>query len=74
MNAKIGEMRTIANLPVHFVLVTDSQDVEATKEYLPEFAQGYDSFFVEVLDGDYGQVWGFCGTVPYLSKLTMRVQ
>lgn len=52
------------------VLLTDSQDTEELrKEY-----QGYDSFFVTIEDGEYGEVWGFVGIVPYLSKLVSQLK
>lgn len=57
----------------NLILVTDAQDVKPLKDYLGEIASDYDSFFVEVKDGEYSEVWGFCGTVPYLSKLTTKI-
>ncbi len=54
-------------------LVTDSQDVAAVKAHIGQLADGYDAFFVRVDDGDYSEVWGFCGAVPYLSKLVTRL-
>ena len=54
-------------------LVTDSQDVEAIKEYLGsdigEFdLDGIDGFFVSIKDGDYSEILGFNGSIPYLDK------
>lgn len=51
-------------------LLTDSQDTEELREQFPE----YNSFFVKIVDGDYQEVWGFVGTVPYLSKLVSRLR
>ena len=56
-------------------LVTDSQDTSAIRfDFGPEWIGfEYDSYFVKVTDGEYEEIWGFCGTVPYLSKLVTRV-
>lgn len=65
---------TIAQLQDRkYSLVTDSQDSEAVKDYVGKKAQGYDSFLVWSEDGDYREVWAFCGTAPYLSKLAQRL-
>jgi hypothetical protein len=53
--------------------VSDSQDTEAIREHIGDCAAGYDSFFVAISDGDYAEVWGMCGIVPYLSKLVTRI-
>lgn len=55
------------------ILVTDSQDVQELKNYLclepqvPRIDQ-CDGFFVKVEDGDYTEVYGFWGIIPYLNK------
>ncbi len=68
-----NKMRTVANLGQHLQLVTDSQDVQAIREYLGKDAGNYDAFFVAVQDGEYTEVWGMCGIVPYNSKLVSRL-
>lgn len=49
-----------------------SQDIEAIHEHIPE-SQRYDTFFVDIQDGEYVEVWGMYNTVPYLNKLVYRV-
>lgn len=54
-------------------LITDSQDVEAIKEYLGSDVERIDlneidGFFVSICDGDYLEILGFCGNVPYSDK------
>jgi hypothetical protein len=71
--AEIGEMRTVACLDGVYQFVSDSQDVESVKEHIGKAAADYDSFFVIIGDGDYEEVWGMCGTVPYTSKLISRL-
>lgn len=61
----------IANIPAEAILCTDSQDCDAIRENVGPDAAEYDSFFVIIGDGDYSAVWGFCGYVPYNSKLTI---
>jgi len=64
-------MKTIAQLQSEdLTLLVDSQDIEDLRKEFPD----YDSFFVEVGDGEYNQVWGFVGTVPYLSKLVSKLK
>jgi len=75
MELSIHKMRCVANLGQHLQLVTDSQDVQAICEHLGlrGLDLGYDAFFVDVQDGEYVEVWGMCGTVPYNSKLVSRL-
>ena len=68
-----NKMRCVANLGPHLTLVSDSQDVQAIREYLGEDAGNYDAFFVDVQNGEYVEVWGMVGIVPYLSKLVSRL-
>ena len=51
-----------------FTFVSDSQDVEAVREALGAVAEGYDSFFVKLGEGDYEEVYGMEGVVPKLCK------
>jgi hypothetical protein len=69
----IGSMTAIAALPRELEFVSDSQDGAPIKDHIGETAQDYDAFFVHAVDGDYVEVWGICGIVPYLSKLTSRL-
>jgi hypothetical protein len=48
-------------------------EVDAIKEYLGESAKDYDAFFVKVKDGDYAEVWGVEGNVPYLDNSAHRL-
>lgn len=68
----IGSVRIVANLP-DLQFLSDSQDVQAVKDYIGKSAFPYDAFFVSVSDGDYSEVWGIIGIVPYLSKLTTKL-
>lgn len=68
----IGSMRIVANLP-DLQFLSDSQDVQAVKDYIGESALPYDAFFVGVGDGDYSEVWAIVGIIPYLSKLTTKL-
>lgn len=56
------------------MLVTDSQDVKAIKENVPGANDpDFDGFFVKIKDGDYSEVYGFAGTVPYNYKEVLRI-
>lgn len=73
MELSNNRMRTVANLGQHLQLVSDSQDVQAIREHLGEDAGSYDAFFVDVQDGEYVELWGMVGIVPYNSKLVSRL-
>lgn len=51
------------------ILLTDSQDVEELREQFT----GYDSFFVLAEEGDYSEIWGFVGSIPWNSKLVSKL-
>ncbi|TRZ49184.1 MAG: hypothetical protein D4S01_09065 [Dehalococcoidia bacterium] len=55
------------------ILVSDSQDVQAIKEYLGNQVNQFDSFFVKVQDGEYKQIFAFLGNIPYLYKSVFEV-
>ena len=60
----------------NFIFVSDSQDVAEIKKYLPtnkKLLDSYDSFFVRIEDGEYIEIWGVAGIVPYLDKLACRL-
>lgn len=58
----------IRQLSGGLVLITDSQEVAAVTASLPEVcrSEGYTGYLVEVCDGEFVEVWGFYGIVPYL--------
>jgi hypothetical protein len=66
-------MSAVEALPQELQFICDSQDVEPIREHIGAAADGYDAFFVHAVDGEYVEVWGICGTVPYNSKLTSRL-
>lgn len=72
--SSVGDIGIVRQLPDTLTFVSDSQDVSAVYDHLPTMGREYDALFVEVLDGEYGQVWGMCGIVPYLSKLVRRIK
>lgn len=73
MTSFVGTTRTVSHMGTHLSFVCDSQDVQSIKEYLSDTALGYDSFFVAIADGDYAEVWGMVGIVPFKSKLVRRL-
>lgn len=73
MNRPVGSMTCVGALSPELQFVSDSQDVQAIRDYVGPSAHDYDAFFVAVSDGDYTEVWGIVGIVPYLSKLTSRL-
>lgn len=73
MELSNNKMRTVANLGQHLQFVSDSQEVQAIREHLGENAGNYDAFFVAEENGDYTEMWGMVGIVPYNSKLVSRL-
>jgi hypothetical protein len=73
MELSKNKMSVVARLGQHLQLVSDSQNVQAIREHLGTDAGNYDAFFVDTRDGDYTEVWGMCGIVPYNSKLVSRL-
>lgn len=53
--------------------LSDSQDVKAVKEHLPISAQDYDSFFVNIANGEYSRVFGMFGIVPWHTKRIYQI-
>jgi len=51
------------------ILVTDSYQVQLIKDHIgnPEWANDYHSFFVEVQDGEYINIFGLEYIIPYSS-------
>jgi len=58
------------------IFVSDSQDVQAIKEYFgnPPELEDFDSFFVKIEDGEYTEVYGVEGIVPLLEKDACKIE
>ena len=76
---RVGGLVTIEELQKRpsLILVTEDYNVRDLRGYLNRSqkrrAKEYDGFLVEVLDGDYGEIYGFSG-VPYLYKQAERIK
>lgn len=66
------KLKIVAQFGPEYAFVSDSQDTAPIKDFIPS-AKDYDSFFVLTVDGDYVEVWGMVGIVPYKSKLVSRL-
>ena len=55
------------------VFVENNQDINFIKDYLGEKASEFDTFFVKIDEGDYIEVYGVFGNVPYLEKEIYRI-
>jgi len=60
--------KLIKELPIDLQLITDSQDVESIKHHVGPEAEECDGFLVRVEDGDYAEIWGFYGNIPWKWK------
>lgn len=63
---------TVAELPSELDFVSDSQDVAAIKESL-SLDDEYDSFFIRTGEGEYLEIWGMVGIIPYNHKSVRKV-
>jgi hypothetical protein len=66
----------VRDIPKHLTLVSDSQDIEATLESIGAMDQREDvgCMFVEVLDGEYGAVYGVERSTPWLDAIAWQMQ
>lgn len=70
----IIERQKVGDMGDYLIFVSDSLEVESIHDYLGIEREEYGSFFVSLVDGDYGQIWGLEGIVPYLHKAVYRLQ
>jgi hypothetical protein len=56
-----------------YQLIQQDSDVQSIKDYYGKKADGFDYFLVEVKDGDYEEVWGGTGSVPYDDDYMERI-
>lgn len=52
----------------NIAFVCDSQDVVAVKSLLPPTQQCYDSYFVNIANGEYSRLFGMFGIVPWHTR------
>jgi len=52
------------------IFISDSQDVSELRR---QTGTDYDSYFIRVGDGEYTQIYGMYGIVPYLEKRVYEV-
>lgn len=56
-----------------YILLMDSQDIEATAESIGQDLTDYGSLFVKVGEGGYSEVWGSEGLIPWLWRKYERI-
>jgi hypothetical protein len=66
------KVKIVAQFGPEYSYVSDSQDTAPIKDAIAG-AKDYDAFFVLAVDGDYTEVWGMVGIVPFRSKLVSRL-
>lgn len=54
-----------------YLLIQDDGDI---LELNSNYNQDYDGYLITIEDGDYGEVYGFRGCVPFLDKSVTRVK
>lgn len=73
---KPARVHTVADIPEHFTLLQDSQDIHATLEScgLLTYESETGCLFAEVLDGDYGSIYMCTRAVPWLAARVYQLQ
>lgn len=54
-----------------FQFISDSQDVEVIQDFLN--THRYDSFYVKTKDGEYEEIYGMYGIIPYKDKEVIKL-
>ena len=69
---KVAELNDRTDLQ----FISDSQDVAEVNDFISwryGIPDKYDSFFVKVEDGEYLEIYGVEGIVPYLNKEVTKI-
>ena len=80
ISSKCLDIKTIEELSDDLEFINDSQDVAEVLERLQHAPKNIleflmlDSFFVRVADGEYIEIWGIQGIIPYLHKTAWRLK
>jgi len=74
MEIKEGKISSVAalNNRTDLQFISDSQDVESVHDTVKN-SQDYNAFFVKIENGEYTEVWGMVGIIPYLSKMVSKL-
>ncbi len=80
----VGYFAQVEDLDDTLAFVSDSQTVEHYRDYLGNKAtqadgftfslSEYGSFFVEILDSEYGEIWAMWGIIPLETNEVVRVR
>ena len=56
----------VQDIPDHFILINDSQDIDHILDHFGRPGwMDYGCYFVEVIDGEYGLIYGCESNIPY---------
>jgi hypothetical protein len=65
---------TVAQLDNSYTLVTDSQEIATVAEHLNEDLSDYGCLFVQMIDGDYGKIYGCTYSTPWITATVYRIR
>lgn len=69
LSYRITQTVYIKDIQSDYILINLSQDVQFIKDYFSSMVVNkFDSFFVKIENGDYTDIIGFYGSVPYIDK------
>jgi hypothetical protein len=73
MDYMSNEVSTVFKLSQDLQFISDSQDVESVQQQFKD-TEDYDSFFIKIEDGEYKEVWGMYGIIPYSNYEAFRIK
>lgn len=73
-NNKGGKDMKVKDIPERFALVTDSQEIEAVGDHIGTILDDFGCLFVDVIEGDYAQVYGCESSVPWIGANVYEIE
>jgi hypothetical protein len=68
-------IQTVSDIPENFALLSDSQDIQACLDHIgaSNRAHEFGCLFAEILEADYGRVYGCETAVPRLGAMVEQI-
>ena len=65
VRSKTVENKLVIDMDESFTLIHDTQEIKAVGDSIGQDLNEYGCLFVEILDGDYGKIYGHIGFIPH---------
>jgi hypothetical protein len=63
----------VSEIPENATFLCYSLEADSIKEDIGKIANEFDAFFVIIGEGEYTDVWGIHGCIPYLDKVAYKI-